>query len=114
MSHAVSDDLRHLLALQLTPGLGPRLTAALLQRFGTAERVRQAAASQLADVPMIGDKLARKFHDALQSGEVDAEVRRMEGAGVRLSALGTPASPPMLASLEDAPPLLYARGAVTL
>jgi DNA processing protein len=114
MSQAVSDDLRHLLALQLTPGLGPRLTAALLARFGTAERVRQATADQLADVPMIGTVLARKFADALRSVDVDAEVQRIEGAGVRLFALGTPDYPPMLASLEDAPSLLYARGTVTL
>ena len=114
MSQAVSNDLRHLLALQLTPGLGPRLTAALLARFGTAERVRQATADQLADVPMIGTVLARKFADALRSVDVDAEVQRVEGAGVRLLALGTPDYPPMLASLEDAPSLLYARGTVTL
>jgi DNA processing protein len=114
MSHAVSDDLRHLLALQLTPGLGPRLTAALLARFGTAERVRLATADQLADVPMIGTVLARKFADALRSVDVDAEVQRIEGAGVRLFAAGTPDYPPMLASLEDAPSLLYARGTVTL
>jgi DNA processing protein len=114
MSHAVSDDLRHLLALQLTPGLGPRLTAALLERFGTAERIRQATADQLADVPMIGTILARKFADSLRSVDVDAEVGRIESAGVRLLALGTPDYPPMLASIEDAPSLLYVRGTLTL
>ena len=57
MAHVVSDDLRQMLALQLTPGLGPRLTAALLERFGTAERIRQASADQLAEVPMIGTNL---------------------------------------------------------
>ena len=46
-------------------GIGKsRLTAALLERFGTAERVRNATAEQLADVPMIGDKLARRFAEA--------------------------------------------------
>jgi DNA processing protein len=114
MSHAVSDDLRHLLALQLTPGLGPRLTAALLTRFGTAERIRSATASQLAQVPMIGPGLASKFAEALRSVDVDAEARRIESAGVRLFALGTPDYPPMLADIEDAPALLYARGTVTL
>jgi DNA processing protein len=114
MSHAVSDDLRHLLALQLTPGLGPRLTAALLASFGTAERIRQATADQLAEVPMIGTVLARKFADALRSVDVDGEAQRVESAGVRLFAAGTPDYPPMLASIEDAPSLLYARGTVTL
>src|SRR5438093_1001692 len=105
MSQSVSDDLRHLLALQLTPGLGPRLTAALLEHFGSAERIRRVSAAEIAEVPMLGDILARKFVEALRSVDVDAEALRIESAGVRLIALGTPDYPPMLASIEDAPSL---------
>jgi DNA processing protein len=114
MSHWISDDLRHHLALQLTPGLGPRLTAALFERFGTAERIRQATADQLAEVPQIGPTLARKFAESLRTADVDAEAERIESAGVRLVALGSPDYPPMLASIEDAPSLLYLRGTLTL
>ncbi len=32
----MAEDVRDLLALQLTPGLGPVLTAALLRHFGSA------------------------------------------------------------------------------
>src|SRR5438128_2414711 len=51
-------DTRELLALHLVPGLGPRLTAALLERFGSPVGVFQASAGQLMEVPHIGSKLA--------------------------------------------------------
>ena len=90
------------------------IAGALLERFGTAERIHQATAEQFAEVPMIGTILARKFADSLREVDVDAEVGRIESAGVRLLALGTPDYPPMLASIEDAPSLLYIRGTLTL
>ncbi len=43
----LTPEKRNLLALHLVPGLGPRLTAALLERFSTAAGVLQAPASQL-------------------------------------------------------------------
>ena len=51
MPESLSPELRDLLALRLVPGLGPRLTAALLRHFGSAAAVRRAAAAQLRQVP---------------------------------------------------------------
>jgi DNA processing protein len=47
----MSDEVRDHLALHLVPGLGPRLTMALLERFGSASAIRQASAGQLQQVP---------------------------------------------------------------
>ncbi len=58
MTDAVSPELRDLLALNLVPNLGPRLTAALLRHFGSAGAVRRATATQLRQVPLIGPKLS--------------------------------------------------------
>ena len=54
----MSADLRDLLTLHLVPGLGPRLTAALLERFGSARAILSASAGDLQAVPHIGPKLA--------------------------------------------------------
>ena len=54
------------LALALVPGLGPKLTAALLERFGTASAARAASAVQLREIPHIGDKLATSLAEALR------------------------------------------------
>lgn len=104
-------DHRDLLALQLVPGLGPRLTAALLERFGSAAAVRRASEAELRTVPHIGDQLAHDFSEGLRRVDVDAELALMERHGVGLLALGTPDYPTALAQIPDAPHLLYTRGA---
>jgi DNA processing protein len=73
MGMPLDDDVRDLLALQLTPGLGPRLTTALLERFGTARGALSAGAAELCGVPQIGDKLADKLVRAMARVNVAAE-----------------------------------------
>jgi len=103
-------DILDLLALQLVPGLGPRLTAALLERFGSAAAVRQASANELQQVPHIGAKLAEALVASLRTSDVSAELERMARHDVRLLALGRPDYPPLLATVPDPPHLLYMRG----
>jgi DNA processing protein len=113
MSPTTPDDLPDLLALHLAPGLGPCRTAALLQHFGSAARARRASAAELREVDGIGPKMAEQLARALPRAEVDSELRRVERAGVRLVALGTPEYPAALAHIADAPHLLYVRGTLT-
>jgi DNA processing protein len=101
---------RDLLALHLVPGLGPRLTAALLEHFGSAGAALHATAAELRTVPHVGEKLAQDFSQAMQRVDVAAEVQRLEQHQVRLLAQGTPDYPAALAALSDRPSLLYLRG----
>lgn len=105
-------DLHDLLALSLVPGLGPRLTQALLDHFGSATAARRATAAQLQQVPHIGAKLAHDFADALRTADPQAELDRVAEFGVLLVPLGSPDYPERLKDLPDAPHLLYARGTV--
>jgi DNA processing protein len=114
MSMPLDEDVRDLLALQLTPGLGPRLTTALLERFGTARRALSASAAELCEIPQIGQKLADKLVRAMAGINLAAELELLEQHDTRLLVLGTPDYPPALASLDDAPHLLYLRGTLTL
>lgn len=106
----MSDDVRDLLALRLVTGIGPRLTAALLERFGSAAAVLRASAADLMEVPHIGQRLADAVAAAATSGEIEKELERLEKHGVRLLALGTPDYPPQLVGISDLPQLLYVRG----
>jgi DNA processing protein len=108
----MTPDLRDLLALHLVPGLGPRLTAALLRRFGSASVARRASAAQLREVPHIGAKLSEDLFQSLHSVDVDAELALVERHGVHLRALGAPDYPAGVAEIYDPPPLLYVRGTV--
>ena len=98
------------LALALVPGLGPKLTAALLATFGSPAAARRATASQLRAIPHIGEKLAESFATALRTVDVEPELALLARFGVRLIPLGSPDYPPPLASVTNPPPLLYFRG----
>jgi DNA processing protein len=106
----LSPDTLKLLALRLVPGIGARLTAALLERFGSPEAVCNAPVEQLAEVPHLGAALAGKVRRALDNGDVAAEIERMEKHGVTLLRLGEPPYPPALATIDAPPTLLYLRG----
>jgi DNA processing protein len=107
---SLSANLHALLTLQLVPGLGPRLTAALLGKFGSAEAVVQASPEQLGQVPRIGDKVAHDLYQAMREVDVAAEVELIQRHQVRLLALGSEEYPASLATIFDPPPLLYLRG----
>jgi DNA processing protein len=110
MADPLSPDVLDHLALALVPGLGPRLTAALLERFGSAAAARRATAAELREIPHVGAKTADTLAAALQNIDLDAELRLLGRCGVRPVPLGYPGYPPPLAGLASAPPLLYFRG----
>ncbi len=106
----LSTEQKNLLTLHLVPGLGPRLTAALLERFGSAEAVLRARSEELRAVPHIGAKLARDLHQAMRTVDLGQELALMERFGATVLALGSPPYPPPLATIPDPPHLLYLRG----
>jgi DNA processing protein len=112
VSLAITPDVRDLLALHLLPGLGPRLTAALLRRFGSAGAVLRAGAAQSREVPHIGPKLSLGLSQALRAVGVDAELALIARHGIHLRRIGTPEYPAALAQIHGPPHLLYARGTI--
>lgn len=105
-------ETRALLTLQLLPGIGPRLTAALLERFGTAQGILQASSSDLAAIPRIGDHLAALITQALNRKDVEEELDLMRRHRVTLRVLGQPDYPAPLATIPDAPHLFFVRGTI--
>jgi DNA processing protein len=108
----LSPEERDLLALRLVPGIGPRLTSALLERFGTAAGIRAASRDELMEVPHIVAKVAGQLCAAWQEADIDAECDLIERNGVTLRSIGTPTYPPALGVIATAPPLLYVKGAL--
>jgi DNA processing protein len=110
VSTSLPPDVRDLLTLRLVPGLGPRLTAALLERFGSAGAALRASVEELEQIPHIGSKLARDLVQSMRSADVAAELERVERHRARLVALGGTDYPAALANIHDPPHLLYVRG----
>lgn len=113
MSAPVPDALRDHLALALVPGLGPKLTRALLDHFGSPAAALAATVLQLEAVPLVGPTLARKFAAGIRAADVEAEWALLTKHGVRAVPLGDPTYPDRLTSIPDPPPLLYLRGELT-
>jgi DNA processing protein len=108
----LSDDERDLIALHLVTGIGPRLTSALLERFGSAAAVLRASAADLREVPYLGAKVADSLQHALANPDVAKECAQIEKHGVHLRVMGRPEYPANLATIDDAPHLLFVRGAL--
>jgi DNA processing protein len=107
-----SAEQRDLLALTLVPGLGPKTTFALIEHFGAAAAVRAASFERLLDVPGVGEKLAGETARALRAVDVDAEIGRMNKAGVWMVASTDERYPSALLGMSNPPPLLYGRGEI--
>src|SRR5262245_12687318 len=110
MTAPIPPELCDLLALTLVPGLGPKLTAALLERFGSASAARRAGAEQLRHVQYIGEQLAQRIASALRALDLSEELGLIARHNVHLIARGGPEYPPALAEIADPPQLLYVRG----
>ncbi len=108
----VDPELQALLTLHLVPGLGPRLTAALLKRYGSAQAALRASSEELRQVPHIGE-LAHQLHEAIQEADVPAELDLIARHQIQLLALGRADYPKALAEIYDPPHLLYVKGSFT-
>lgn len=87
--------------------VGPVTYRQLLARFGSARRALEA----LPDLARRGGGRPPRL-GSLQDAE--AELAAAARQGVAVLCLGEPAYPPSLATLEDAPPVLFLRGRAEL
>lgn len=99
-----------LIRLAMLPGLGPRTLAALLEHFGSAERVLSAPREQLALVPRVGPKLIASIRHADAHVDVDGIVDWCGEHGVRIITMTDEDYPASFESLPDAPPVMFVRG----
>jgi excinuclease ABC subunit C len=56
------------------PGIGPTRKRALLRRFGSLTRLRQATVEEIQGTPGIGSEMARTIHDALHGVSPEQRV----------------------------------------
>ena len=101
------EDLVDRLRLLRTPGIGPVTFRQLIMRFGTA-------AAALTAVPDLARRGGGKVPAIRTSNDAEREIARIEKLGAKFLAVGQGLYPRLLAELEDAPPLLIAKGNLNL
>ena len=102
---------RCLIALHLTPGIGAVGIARLMQALGSASAAWSASPEVLAVVPGIGARGAAAIACSRRRVDVNRELRRAEACGARLLTWFDAAYPAALRTLQNAPPVVYVRGA---
>jgi len=100
------------LRLHLVTGIGPRLFAAMVERFGSAKAASEASAADLAQVPWIGPDSAARLREGIQRAEPEAELQKARSEGVTIVVRAEPEYPLALTYLTDAPPILYVKGTI--
>ncbi len=97
------------IALNMTPGVGPRAATMLLERFGSADAVFHARRTELESLRLkpetIDSIIKREFHDRAAS-----ELERVKELGGDILILDDGSYPSLLREIDDPPPVLYVRG----
>ncbi len=103
----MSDDLIDRLRLVRSPGIGPITFRQLIARFGDA-------AAALAAVPDLARRGGGRAPSLFSRADAEREFEQVEKLGARYIILGQGLYPRLLAEMDDAPPLLMAKGQLGL
>src|SRR3954447_4189252 len=97
------------LALNMTPGVGPRAATKLLERFGSADAVFHARRTEVESLRLkpetIESILKREFEEKAQ-----VELERVKQLGGDVLILDDGSYPNLLREIDDPPITLYVRG----
>ena len=100
------------LALLMAPGVGPRLFAQLVQKFGDPESVFNAPAAELDRIPRLNGKTVQALLGFDWKNRVEEELEKVSKRGFKLIALNDPDYPPRLRETSDPPPVLWISGEI--
>jgi DNA processing protein len=103
----------HWLALRLVPGLGPRKSGLLIDRFKTPQAVFRASLTELEMAGLSG-AVAQSIVSGCAFEEAVEQQQKMAATGTTAITLGDPRYPELLRQIFDPPLILFARGDLTL
>jgi DNA processing protein len=101
------------LAVALTPGLGPRRAVEAMRRLEAAGRVFELSLTELESL-QIPAHSAQFLFDGKARKAAEAEWEAVAAAGATIVSYGCEAYPEQLREIYDPPPVLWARGDVSL
>ncbi len=101
------------IALNMIDEVGPVRVRALLERFGSPEAILGASRQELMRVEGVGEQVVRNLAGWREAIDLDAELARIEKAGIRVVTRDDADYPPHLREIYDPPLVLYVRGAMS-
>ncbi|MEM8843114.1 MAG: DNA-processing protein DprA, partial [Pseudomonadota bacterium] len=98
----LAERLDHL-RLARSQNVGPRSYASLIRRFGSARRALEV-------LPELAVRGGKRDYVPCPIDKAEAELEAGAAAGAELLVIGEDAYPPLLAALDNPPPVLWLRG----
>ncbi len=102
--------MRDWVALNMTPGIGPRAAAKLLERFGSAEAVYGATRAELEKLRLLPEAVDSIIARDLFT-RAEAEIENVRRLGADLLILDDGVYPALLREIYDPPIAIYVKGA---
>jgi DNA processing protein len=101
------------IALNMVDGVGPIRVRALLDRFSEPQAILSATKVDLMQVEGVGEEVARSIVSWREKVDLDAELKRIETAGVQVATRDDPEYPKNLREVYDPPIILYVKGTLS-
>jgi len=101
------------IVLNMLDEVGPVRVRRLLDVFGSPERILEAGRGELMRVDGVGEEVSRSITGWRQQADLDAELARIEKAGVRVVTREDADYPKHLRETYDPPLVLYVKGALS-
>src|SRR5678815_1328984 len=102
--------IRDWVELNMTPGIGPRAAAKLLERFGDAAAVYAATRTELEQMRLVPEAMDTIIARSLQ-GQATMEIATVKALGGDILLLDDGVYPASLREIYDPPIVLYVKGA---
>jgi DNA processing protein len=102
--------MKEWVALNMTPGIGPRAAAKLLERFGSAEAVYSATRAELEKLRLLPEAVESIIARDLFT-RAEAEIENVRRLGADLLILDDGVYPTLLREIYDPPITIYVKGA---
>ena len=102
--------MRDWIALNMTPGVGPRCAAKLLERFGSPDAVFGARRSELESLRLRPEAIESIIARDMEAPAGD-EIERVRALGADIILLDDGVYPSLLREIADPPITLYVKGA---
>ena len=106
----VCNRMKEWVALNMTPGIGPRAAAKLLERFGSAEAVYSATRAELEKLRLLPEAVESIIARDLFV-RAEAEIESVRRLGADLLILDDGVYPALLREIYDPPIVIYVKGA---
>lgn len=104
-----NDEIVSALKLKLTPGIGPRTFADLVETFGSPQQVLTASPAALREIPGVGAKLVEAIVAADQT-DVQPQLDLCRRNGIDVMAQSSVDYPRLLNEIYDPPSILFCAG----